>query len=51
MERDGFCRSVQSILNCFLRMTLKFKKKNRACACHGFQTGLLFALLDMRAVD
>jgi len=41
MERDGFCRSVRSKLSSFLPRDTKGQEKNRACACHGFQTGLL----------
>jgi len=40
MERDGFCRSVRSKLNYFLPRDAKGQEKIRACACHGFQTGL-----------
>jgi len=40
MERDGFCRSERSKLNYFLPRDAKGQEKIRACACHGFQTGL-----------
>jgi len=44
MERDGFCRSVTSKLNYFLPRETEGQDKNRACTCHGFQTGLQYVL-------
>jgi len=39
VELDGLNRSVTSKLNYFLPRDTEVQGKNRACACHGFQTG------------
>ena len=41
MERDGFCRSLPGKLIYFLPRYTEGLEKNRACACHGIQTGPL----------